>query len=329
MPRSDRVVWSETYVGAPRSVPRHPLVGLEYSPTAPAAGAVAVTCGACGTRAAQNSLALRCNSCGELMVQDAPPNQPARPDGVLPFAVDEIAARSAFTRWLGSRRFAPGGLRNTLPLSLDRIFLPHWSFSTTADCRYSGARGDTWAETTTHTHNGPDGQTETNTTTTTHTRWSPAAGHVSRTFEGMLTPACRAPIRRKIPQWPLHGVSPFGAADVRAEDILAQDTVPEQAFQRTVPLIAKALGGDVRRDIGGHQQRVDSSTTTYSNTGYSLLLLPAWLGSYAHGDQIFAVLINGVTGNLAGERPYSWAKVFGPIAGLAVAIAVLMLLFGH
>ena len=53
------------------------------------------------------------------------------------------------------------------------------------------------------------------------------------------------------------------------------------------------------------------------------------LGSYAHGDQIFAVLINGVTGNLAGERPYSWAKVFGPIAGLAVAIAVLTLLFGH
>jgi transposase len=65
---------------------------------------------------------------------------------------------------------------------------------------------------------------------------------------------------------------------------------------------------------------------TYSDTGYWLLLLPAWLVSCAYGERIFTAMINGATGDLAGEWRYSWAKICSPIAGLALALAAIILL---
>jgi hypothetical protein len=53
------------------------------------------------------------------------------------------------------------------------------------------------------------------------------------------------------------------------------------------------------------------------------LLLPVWLMAYRYKDKPYRVVINAVTGEVSGERPYSVVKIVSAIvAGLAVAAAV-------
>ncbi len=38
--------------------------------------------------------------------------------------------------------------------------------------------------------------------------------------------------------------------------------------------------------------------------------MPVCLVTYNYGAKAFQVVVNGYTGKIAGERPYSWVKIF-------------------
>jgi hypothetical protein len=78
----------------------------------------------------------------------------------------------------------------------------------------------------------------------------------------------------------------------------------------------------------GNHQRVHDATTTYNDAAYTLLLLPAWLVSYVHDGKPWSVLVNGTSGEVVGERPYSGAKIslLVGVSALVVAAIVAFLL---
>jgi hypothetical protein len=49
--------------------------------------------------------------------------------------------------------------------------------------------------------------------------------------------------------------------------------------------------------------------------------VPIWLLTYRYGTSTYQVVVNGVTGRIAGERPWSWIKIT-----LLVLLALLVLL---
>jgi hypothetical protein len=56
-------------------------------------------------------------------------------------------------------------------------------------------------------------------------------------------------------------------------------------------------------------------------------MLPIWLSSYRYKEKVFRFLVNGRTGEVQGERPYSWIKILlaavaavGVIAGIAALL---------
>ena len=51
-------------------------------------------------------------------------------------------------------------------------------------------------------------------------------------------------------------------------------------------------------------------------------LLPLWMFVYRYGDKPFHVYVNGATGEVQGERPYSWVKI------LALVFTILALFGG-
>ena len=53
--------------------------------------------------------------------------------------------------------------------------------------------------------------------------------------------------------------------------------------------------------------------------------MPVWLLSYDYGSKAYQVLVNGYTGQIAGNRPYSAWKIF--FAVLAAVIAALIVIF--
>ena len=77
---------------------------------------------------------------------------------------------------------------------------------------------------------------------------------------------------------------------------------------------------DVRQDIGGDVQRVDNIDSDYDAETFKHILLPVWMAAYKYGGKSYRFLVNGQTGEVQGERPWSvWKITFAVLAALIVA----------
>ncbi|MFG1689838.1 hypothetical protein ACGFNP_57500 [Nonomuraea sp. NPDC049269] len=103
---------------------------------------------------------------------------------------------------------------------------------------------------------------------------------------------------------------------------LRYDTEPQSALEQAKGRMAKVIEGDCRDDIGGDEQRVHSVDTYYSDVTFKLMLLPVWIGCYLFGGKAYQVLINGINGEVQGDRPYSTVKI------MLVVLAVLTVVTG-
>ena len=82
----------------------------------------------------------------------------------------------------------------------------------------------------------------------------------------------------------------------------------------------RMIARDVKYDIGGDDQRIGQIDTTISDVTFKHILLPVWLAAYKYRGQSYQFVVNGRTGRVQGERPYSaWKIGFAVIIGLILA----------
>ncbi|VAW70267.1 Primosomal protein N' (replication factor Y) -superfamily II helicase, partial [hydrothermal vent metagenome] len=79
---------------------------------------------------------------------------------------------------------------------------------------------------------------------------------------------------------------------------------------------------EIKRDIGGDEQRIDSVDTRYQDASFKHILLPVWISAYRYRNKLYQILVNARTGEVQGLRPYSWIKITLAVSG-AVAIIAL------
>ena len=84
--------------------------------------------------------------------------------------------------------------------------------------------------------------------------------------------------------------------------------------------MAGVIQMDVRLDIGGDEQRVDAVETAHSNETFKHILLPIWIAAYKYNGKSYRFLVNGQTGEVQGERPWSVWKIL--LACLVVAAII-------
>jgi hypothetical protein len=90
--------------------------------------------------------------------------------------------------------------------------------------------------------------------------------------------------------------------------------------------MADVIRSDVRRDIGGDEQRIHSVETAWSAETFKHILLPIWTAAYKYNGKSYRFLVNGQTGEVQGERPWSiWKIAFTVIVVAALALTVLYL----
>jgi hypothetical protein len=97
-------------------------------------------------------------------------------------------------------------------------------------------------------------------------------------------------------------------------------------FEKAKVVMENVISQDVRRDIGGDEQRIDRVQTTTSNETVKHLLLPVWIGAYRFQGKVFQVVVNARTGEVQGERPYSAMKITLLVLGILILILVLWVL---
>ena len=76
-------------------------------------------------------------------------------------------------------------------------------------------------------------------------------------------------------------------------------------------------------DIGGDRQRIHDIRHPVNDVTFKHILLPVWLAAYKYRGRTFRFVVNGRTGRVQGERPYSALKItIAVILGACVAGAV-------
>lgn len=245
-------------------------------------------------------------------------------DGVLAFRVTQKDAQQHLGKWVKSRWFAPNDfVERGVSGKLNGIYLPYWTFDTLTFTRYSGQRGEHYWVTV-----GTGKQRR----RVRRTRWYPAAGEFQRFFDDVLvlaTAGLRTDLMESLEPWPLAKCVPFNQQMLAGFLARTYEIELDEGFVDARERIDRSLKNDVRQRIGGDEQRIDSIRSQYDAIQFKHLLLPVWLLAYRYKDRVFQVMINATTGEVQGERPYSWVKITLCVLGGITLAAMLGVVFSQ
>ena len=267
-----------------------------------------------------------CPFCATPVVADPGASRRIRPRGVAPFVVTAEAARAAMQTWLGGLWFAPSGLTAYAQKgrALEGVYVPYWTFDAKTRSAYTGRRGTVYYETQSVMVQDGQGRAHTEMRQVARVSWASASGRVQRFFDDVLVLASHS-----LPQshteallpWDMTQLEPYQPeylAGFRAETYtLSLDDGMDEARA----YMDRMIDRDVRFDIGGDRQEVQQVETDVSDVTFKHVLLPVWSAAYRFRGTSYRFVVNGQSGKVEGERPWSWLKI-------AVFFVALALLFG-
>jgi DNA-directed RNA polymerase subunit RPC12/RpoP len=300
-----------------------------------AANALEVQCQSCGATVTfmPPEVARRCDFCGvQIVAQPKSADPILAPQGVLPFRFTQQQANKGLRQWLQSRWFAPNALKHfAQPDSIDGVYLPFWTYDTNTTSYYTGARGVYYFTTETYYETDSQGQQVQRTRQVQHTAWSPASGTVSRWFDDVLVPATLSLAQNRLEAlepWDLEELRPYEPAFLSGFKAQRYQVDLAQGFERVKQVTSAVIQSDIRRDIGGNEQRIHDVSTHYSGITFKHLLLPVYAGAYRFNQKIYQIVVNGRTGEIQGDRPYSFWKIALFVTALLFIVLFIALVFG-
>ena len=83
------------------------------------------------------------------------------------------------------------------------------------------------------------------------------------------------------------------------------------------------------RDIRADTHRNLRVDPTFQRQTFKHVLLPIWLVGYRYGTRDYQVVVNGATGQVAGEYPKSWVKITLAIIAALIVLFIVMSLEGR
>jgi hypothetical protein len=200
---------------------------------------------------------------------------------------------------------------------------------------YTGARGDDHQEpetyTETETYTDSDGQVQTRQVTrtrmVTRTIWTPVSGEVQHFFDDVCVCASTSlPPRYTATLTPkeLKGLEEFKSEYLSGFTTERYTVGPKEGFDTAKQIMDGVIRGLCIQDIGGNHQRLDTVETQHLGVTFKHILLPVWLASYRYQDRTYRVLVNGQTGHVLGDRPYSWAKIVALVLTILAVVAAVI-----
>jgi DNA-directed RNA polymerase subunit RPC12/RpoP len=271
-----------------------------------------------------------CPFCGSAVVREIRRAEQLKPKGVLPFKVTLDQAGDQFRGWLKRLWFAPTKLKQYARSDrsgLAGMYTPYWTFDSATRSTYTGERGDNYTvyETRTVTR---DGKTTTESVPVTRVRWTSVSGAVARDFDDVLVLASSSLPERitdALEPWDLDNLKPYAEEYLSGFRTEVYQVDLANGFGRARGKMDAVIRGDIQRDIGGDQQRIHSVNTRHDRVTYKHVLLPVWLAAYQYRNKTYRFVVNGRTGEVQGERPWSWWKIAGVVAAAVIAGVVIYL----
>jgi hypothetical protein len=282
-----------------------------------------------------SELKYTCPYCGNERVLEAhatrKPNHAddVRPELILPFKLKKGDATGSFQRWVEGLWFAPNDLVQMASREKIRgVYVPFWCYDTTTDTHYTGEYGidreESWHET------DADGKSVRKTRIVTD--WYHRSGWSNQSYEDVLVLASRTIDRdQTVALEPFHlkhcvdfstelltgwDAERYAFDHVHAWDKFGAHRVVDYELTRCSEIVGR--DADRVRGVSVHCHFTDLESQH--------LLLPVYASQFRYGGKVYHFLINGQTGAVKGERPYSFWKIFFLVLAILAAIAAVALI---
>ena len=294
---------------------------------------VTVKCSSCGasTTLKPNVTSDMCPFCGtSLVISNGSTSSILKPKSLLPFTISQKQGFEAFNKWLKKLWFAPGALKKYVN-STDKfngMYIPYWTYDSNTYSSYTGERGDYYYVTESYTTT-ENGKTVNKTREVKKTQWTSVSGKVNNCFDDVLIVASNSlPVKyaEKLEPWDLKELIPYNDKYLSGFRTESYQVDVKIGFEKAKIVMDNTISNTIKSDIGGDEQRINSVDTSYNDITFKHILLPIWISAYKFKEKVYRFLVNGRTGEVQGERPYSvWKIVFFSIGVIAVIAGVIIL----
>ncbi len=289
-------------------------------------------CEACGaqTKVDTNIHADDCPFCGTTFVLDSAEHRVIEPKSLLPFAINAKEAQEAYKSWIKRLWFAPNKIKKYAKQDqgINGVYVPYWTYDCNTDTEYSGERGDVH-----HVRRRVrvqiNGRWTTQVQMVPEVRWRPIRGRVSNRFDDTLIYASNTlprELSRELAPWDLNNLRPFQEEFLSGFRSEVYQTDLDDGFAIAQRRLSPYIAQSIRRDIGGDQQRIHQTRTQYNNVSFKHCLLPFWIAGFRFRRKTYQFVVNGRTGEVQGDRPWSWMKIAFTVAlilGLLITVITL------
>lgn len=259
-----------------------------------------------------DKVAKRCDFCGAAaLVAYEEVKDAFRPESVLPLTISETQARDLIRAWYGKQWFAPNNLNaKAITDTVHAVYLPYWTFDAHSRAQWTAESGEYY-------YVGSGNKRER------RVRWTPAAGELEHVFDDELVCASagiQTGMLRQVEPFPTATLVPYDAGYLSGWTVERYQIDLVAAAQHSRDLMTAKLRALCGAQVPGDTHRNLNVRADFSGQTFKHILVPVWLLTYVYGTTSYQVVVNGVTGKLAGGRPWSWVKI------ALVVLAVLTLL---
>jgi len=275
-----------------------------------------VKCTSCGAVSTlkPNVTSDSCPFCGvSLVISSGSTSSMIKPKSLLPFKIEQKQAMELFRTWVKKLWFAPSALKSKIQ-NIDKlvgIYIPYWTYDSNTTTRYSGERGTYYYTTESYTTT-ENGQQVTKTRQVKHTSWSSVSGTVTKFFDDVMVLASKSLTKKyadALEPWDLQNLTPFSEKYLSGFKTESYQVDVKTGYEEAKVIMDKTIRQLILKDIGGDEQRIHSTNTSYADITFKHLLLPIWISAYNFNNKVYRFLVNARTGEVQGERPWSWIKI--------------------
>ncbi len=289
-------------------------------------------CQGCGayTSISLEDLTHTCAFCGSnRVIQREAPQDILRPRFVIPFKLEGDACQNITQEWMGSSWMTPPALRRIAQVAdFKGVYIPFWTFDSVTKASWDAEVGHEKTES-----YYDDGEWKTRTRTV----WRWESGQVRLDITDVLiegTNRLSTILLARVKSYNLHDLAPYEPKYLAGFQAQAYDVPLESAWESARHEMRERTRESCRSQASTNKIRNFSMEMDFDDELWRYVLFPLYLAVYSYENKTYQVMVNGQNGDISGQRPVDWLKVWLAVAallapGLTIGLAgAILLIFG-
>lgn len=271
-------------------------------------------CLSCGAEIAipAGSMAATCAFCGSNEVVQVSANKDQlRPKFLIPFKIDVQKCNQIAREWLGKSWMVPKELKNFAAMDkFIAIYLPYWTFHASTNATWQAQVGHRVSE---RYYDSSSKSWKTRTKTV----WRWESGKANLVIDDLLVAGTERVSARhlgNVDHFDLSAIVAYSAEFLAGLQAKGYDRPLETAWEIARDVMREKTKAACIGQASTSQVRNFSMKLDFSDESWRYLLMPVYLAAYQFNGKTYHAIVNGQTGEISGQRPVNWQKIWLVIA---------------